>query len=157
MLTSMENNRSDPNSFDFSPGEAKEALEAVSGIRKSVEWSPRPWAIVIMALIFMASVTAAVWDLIGWAFGFLALFALLFFLLRCQLVNPYVRERPWQQWDRENQGQQEKWWLTAGWSLWVPLTILLPPEPRWIGLILGVLAGVHVYYAFKTVGTSSGQ
>lgn len=147
----MENNRNESTASGMSPAEARAALETVSDISASARWKPRPWAIVIMALLFAAVVTTAIWELFGWVFGFFAVLAVLLFLLRTQLINPHVRQRPWQHLDR-NQDVQKKKWLTEAWWAWVPTTILIPPEPRWIGLLLGALAGLHTFYSFTKGG-----
>ncbi|QGU07178.1 hypothetical protein COCCU_06170 [Corynebacterium occultum] len=148
----MHNHGSDMKKWDVSPEEAKDILADISAINQAAEWKPSPGATALLALVFASLITAAVWELFFWMFGLLALLFLLLFLFRRQLINPYVRHRPWQPLGQENQGQQSKWWLTSGWSLWMPMTILLPAEPRWIGLIAGTLAGLHLYHGLKTVG-----
>lgn len=150
-INGMENNRNENNTSGMSPAEARAALETVSDISASAHWKPRPWAIALMALLFTAVVTTSIWHLFGWAFGFFAVLAALLFLLRTQLINPYVRQRPWQPLDRNQDGQKKKWVIEAWW-VWVPTTILIPPEPRWIGLLLGVLAGLHIFYSFTKGG-----
>ena len=45
-----------------------------------------------------------------------------------------------------SRGQQ---WINGGFALWVPLTILIPASWTGLGLLVGVAAGVHAYFAVR--------
>lgn len=138
---------------DLSADEARAALHEVSGIGDVVRWRPSRWAVTLLAVIFGAAITAAVWENFRWLFGLLALYAVLLLLLRTRLFNPHTRERPWQHLDDEDRTWRD-WLREAGWALWLPSTILLPPEPEALGLVIGLLAGVHVFWAMKDHGAT---
>lgn len=138
---------------ELSAHEARQVLRGVSEVGEAVRWRPSRWAVTLLALIFGALIATAVWERFWWVFGLLALYAVLLLLLRRRLFNPHTRERPWQDLDQEDRTWKD-WLMEAGWALWLPLTILLPPEPRMLGLVVGVLAGVHILWVTKDYGAT---
>lgn len=100
---------------------------------------------------------ATSWKLVLWAVGILAVLMAAGFLLRDKIISPLVREQQRLKWDWDKRGKRSNWWMDTAPALWVPLTILVPPEPRWIGVVAGVLAGLHVYFAVVRTGTSDDQ
>jgi hypothetical protein len=138
-------NTNDP---QMKPEEAQHLLEDVSAIRQSVQWRPNPWVVTLFAVMFAALVTTAVWDMLTWTFSLVALLALVLAVFRKQLFPPHTRERPVVDFDHE-QDKKSNWWRESVWFLWTPVAVLLPPEPWWLGLTAGILAGLHVHYALR--------
>lgn len=112
-------------------------------------WEPRRWAAAVVGVVFVPIVTAAAWGRFWWFFAGLVLFGVVLLLLRRHLFNPLVRVRPWQHLDRRGERAA---WGPAFWPLWIPVTIFVPGWPMWIGLVVGVLAGIHTYCVIRQLG-----
>lgn len=142
----MENKPAGSGIDDVSPEDAKEALLTVSDVAASAAWAPRRWAAVVVGIAFVPVVTVAAWGRFGWFFAGLAAFGIVVFLLRRHLFNPLVRARPWQHLDRPEARAVRG---PAFWPLWIPVTIFVSGWPKWVGLVVGVLAGVHTCWAMR--------
>lgn len=145
----MENKAVGTGEVVLSPEDAKAALLTVSDLAASTEWSPRRWAAVVAGLAFASEVAVAAWGRFWWFFVGLALFSALVVLLRRQLFNPRVRVRPWQHLDKQGGGGA---WVSAFWPMWIPVTMFVSDWPMWTGLVVGVLAGFHTYWAMRQFG-----
>lgn len=131
---------------------ARQALAAVDALNTSTAWQPSRWVMILIAAVFGASVTAFSWEEFWWGFALLAALAVLTFVLRRKIANPYIRQRPWQELDQQESLSTREQWISAGFSLWIPTTILIPADLRWLGVLVGCAAGIHSYYAIKLYG-----
>lgn len=147
----MENKWSEGQGSELSPDDAKAALDSASDLASTVRWSPRRWAAAVVGLAFAGTVSACVWEVLWLGAVCFAVLAVLVFLLRRHVFNPYVRERPWQRLDMRGGGGR---WFPTFFALWIPMSILIPAEPRVIGAAVGVLAGVHAYWGLRVLGGS---
>lgn len=41
------------------------------------------------------------------------------------------------------------------WPMWMPMAIVVPASPRWIGVLVGVGAGVFAYLGLRRLGELS--
>lgn len=145
----MENKQDGSGLDGVSPEGAKEALLTVSDVTASAAWAPRRWAAAVAGVAFAPVVTVAAWGRFGWFFAGLAAFGIVVFLLRSHLFNPLVRTRPWQRLDKP---EARAVWGPALWPLWIPATMFVSGWPRWVSPVVGVLAGVHTYWAMRQLG-----
>lgn len=149
MFSNVENEQAGYGSEDVSPAGAKAALLTVSDETAAAAWEPRRWAAAVVGVVFAPIVTAAAWGRFWWFFAGLALFGLVLVVLRRHLFNPLVRVRPWQHLDKP--GERAKW-APAFWPLWIPVTMFVSGWPMWVGLVVGILAGIHTYWAMRQLG-----
>lgn len=141
--------RQDADDVQVTPDEARHLLGDVSAIRQSVQWQPNLPVVTLLAVLFAALVATGIWEMLTWTFSLLALIFILFVVFRRQLFPPHTRERPVVDFDHEK-GKKSNWWRESVWFLWTPVVVLLPAEPRWLGLIAGILAGLHIHYALRS-------
>ncbi|MGD7002905.1 hypothetical protein [Corynebacterium halotolerans] len=132
---------------------ARQALAAVADLEAATAWRPARWVMILIAAVLGASVTAFAWEWFWWGFGLLAALAVLAFVLRRKIADPYIRQRPWQELEKQESPATRETWISAGFGLWVPMTILIPADLRWLGALVGCAAGSHAYYAIKCFGT----
>lgn len=114
-----------------------------------MQWQPNLPVVTLLAVLFAALVATGIWEMLTWTFSLLALIFILFVVFRRQLFPPHTRERPVVDFDQEK-GKKSNWWRESVWFLWTPVVVLLPAEPRWLGLIAGILAGLHIHYALRS-------
>lgn len=110
----------------------------------------------LLAGVFGLLVLAAVWDRIWWMLGLAVVLAVLAFMYRRELshrVEPLAVEQASPHSDRPKFG---RWLWQSGWIVWIPMTIVLPPRPEWIGPFVGVIAALHVF-ALLASGTAAGS
>lgn len=139
---------------EVSPVQARRALRAVTELEVSTAWRPARWAVVLLAASFAGAIAAFAWENFWFGFGALAVMFLLLWGLRGQLFNPHTRERPWQSVEHQETVSTKDRWVYGTFFVWVPTTMLVPVEPRWLGLLFGIGAGVHLYYATKDFGAT---
>lgn len=137
-----------------SPTEAREHLNAVAELEASTAWRPSRWVVVLSAVLYGVAIAAFVWHWFWAGFIVLAVYGLLVLVLRRHLFNPHTRETavPWL--DHPETASTRDKWVYGTFFIWVPTSIMIPPEPRWIGALFGAGAAVHLYYALKDYGAT---
>lgn len=152
MLSIMENKGRTPPGPKVTVDEAQASLQVVSAVSSVAGWRPQRLAAVVSAVVYGAMITVASWGSIIGVVATGALFAVLIWLLRRRLWNPWVRERRRQD---PFSGAGERDWLLVIWPLWMPMAIVVPATPPWVGLLAGGCAGGFAYLGLRRLGESS--
>lgn len=148
----MENNDHSLSGPAVTADEARASLQVVSAVSSVAGWRPQRLAAAVSAVVYGAMITVASWGSIIGVVATGALFAVLIWLLRRRLWNPWVRKRRRQD---PFSGEGERDWLLVIWPLWMPMAIVVPSTPPWVGLLVGVFAGVFAYLGLRRLGESS--
>lgn len=150
-MDNKDRSRSEP---QVSPAEARESLNVVAELEVRTAWRPSRSVVVPSAVLYGVAVAAFVWHWFWPGFIVLGVFGLLAFLLRRRLFNPHTRENtvPWL--DHPETASTKDKWVYGTFFIWVPTSIMIPPEPHWIGALFGAGAAVHLYYALKDYGAT---
>lgn len=138
---------------DVSRIETEAALAKAAEITATLTGRPSQWLLVLFTLSYVSLITLAVWEQFWWWGGLFGVLVMLFVLFRRKIINPYCRVRPWRQLDQQGQPQSPDGFGPL-FFMWVPVSIVMPSEPRWIGLLFGLLAGAHAYYGTRSFKAS---
>jgi len=152
IVSSVENNDHSLSGPAVTADEARASLQVVSAVSSVAGWRPQRLAAAVSAVVYGAMITVASWGSIIGVVATGALFAVLIWLLRRRLWNPWVRERRRQD---PFSGAGERDWLLVIWPLWMPMAIVVPATPPWVGLLAGGCAGVFAYLGLRRLGESS--
>lgn len=153
----MENNEGSPGhppgiSAGISAAEARHSLRAVAEVEQSTRWRPHPGVLLLLSTIFGSLIVLWVWGMPLWGVGAFLILGALVFLLRRQVYNPQVRSRPWQSLDNQVPGVGRDQLISVGIVFWPMAGNIFPAEPRWVALILGVLAAAHFFLFLRQSG-----
>lgn len=154
ILSGMDSKDQGESRPEVSPAEARESLNAVAEVAASTAWRPSGWVVALSAVVYGTAISAFVWHWFWMGFIVLAVFGLLALLFRRHLFNPHTRENTVTWLDQPNTASTKEKWVYGTFFIWVPTSILIPPEPRWIGALFGACAAVHLYYALKDYGAT---
>lgn len=152
IVSIVENNDHSLSGPAVTADEARASLQVVSAVSSVAGWRPQRLAAAVSAVAYGAMITVASWGSISGVVATGALFAVLIWLLRRRLWNPWVRERRRQD---PFSGAGERDWLLVIWPLWMPMAIVVPATPPWVGLLAGGCAGVFAYLGLRRLGESS--
>lgn len=132
-----------------SPTRARRVLDGVEDLAAASAWRPSRPAVLLLSLLFAVAITAFARENFWLGFGVLAAMGALLLLARRHFFNPFIRHRPWQAVENQESLSRGQQWINGGFALWVPLTILIPASWTGLGLLVGVVAGVHAYFAVR--------
>lgn len=132
--------------------ETRESLREASSVISVASWRQQRWAAVVMAVPYAVMIAVASWESLIGLLATFSLFAVLLWLLRRRLWNTLVRA---QQRQDPFSGIGEQGWFLALWPMWMPMAIIVPGSPRWIGVLVGIVAGIFAYLGLRRLGELS--
>lgn len=152
MISDMENKGFAAGEPAVSLEEARESLREASSVISVASWRQQRWAAVVMAVPYAVMIAVASWESLIGLLATFSLFAVLLWLLRRRLWNPLVRAQRRQD---PFSGIGEQGWFLALWPMWMPMAIIVPGSPRWIGVLVGIVAGIFAYLGLRRLGELS--
>ena len=135
-----------------SPEEARQSLAEVEDLGRVTSWQPARWALAIVSALFAVVISLWVWNYFLWGMGALAVMGIVWFLLRRHLFNPHTRLRPRQSLEQQDNYDLKQRLLSASAVMWPMFSSVFPAEPRWVGVVIGALAAVHLSYFMRQLG-----
>ena len=151
MISDMENKGFAAGEPAVSLEEARESLREASSVISVASWRQQRWAAVVMAVPYAVMIAVASWESLIGLLATFSLFAVLLWLLR-RLWNTLVRAQRRQD---PFSGIGEQGWFLALWPMWMPMAIIVPGSPRWIGVLVGIVAGIFAYLGLRRLGELS--